>query len=39
MIGNGNGIATFDSDGDMMMPSAPAPRPLFHMNGFRIYQE
>jgi len=37
MIGNGNGIANFDSDGDMMMPPPPPPPPPpFHMNGFRM---
>ena len=37
MIGHGNGIATFDSDGDMMLPPPPPPPPPpFHMNGFRI---
>jgi len=37
MIGNGNGIATFDSDGDMMVPPPPPPPPPpFHMNGFRM---
>ncbi|MEK7719171.1 MAG: hypothetical protein AAB347_06115 [Bacteroidota bacterium] len=35
MIGNGNGIATFDSDGDMMPPPPPPPPP-FHVNGFRM---
>ena len=37
MIGNGNDIATFDSDGDMMLPPPPPPPPPpFHMNGFRM---
>jgi len=37
MIGNGNGIATFDSDGGMMMPPPPPPPPPpFHMNGFKM---
>ncbi len=36
MIGNGNGMATFDSDGDMMPPPPPPPPPPFHMNGFRM---
>ena len=33
MIGRGNGVATFDSDGDMM-PPPPPPMPPFHVNGF-----
>jgi hypothetical protein len=34
----GNGIATFDSDGDMMMPPPPPPPPMppFHVNGFKM---
>jgi len=38
MIGNGNGMATFDSDGDMMMPPPPPPPPMppFHVNGFKM---
>ena len=36
MIGNGNGMATFDSDGDMMPPPPPPPPPPFHVNGFRM---
>lgn len=37
MIGNGKGIATFDSDGDMMMPPPPPPPPPpFHVNGFKM---
>ena len=36
IIGNGKGIATFDSDGDMMPPPPPPPPPPFHVNGFRM---